>query len=318
MKITSRALAAAAAAAVLALVAPATPRPADAEGTQLSALVASNAKAAFEDLIKDFEAKHKGVTVKAEYLGGATIGKRIDGGEAVDVVLVGSTILDKEQQLIDPPTPVLQNKETILVPKGNPAKIKTLKDLANPGVKLSMGTPTSAVGKLASQVLQKASVDYGFDFITSVRKNIAVQSEKGSDVVDAIGPEGERRHHVRIGREPRQIRRHRDRRQVQRRVDLLHDRHEEREERRARQGLRRDGRGTAGARRPEEVPLHAAARQVGDGANDTMKTGAVRTAPVFRGDDAVSGRRRGGRSRRRTDSRRRTSSAATAARACSP
>ncbi len=188
MKITSRALAAGAAAAVLALAAPAAPRPADAEGTQLSALVASNAKGAFEELIKDFESKHKGVTVKAEYLGGATIGKRIDGSEPVDVVLVGSTILDKEEQLIDPPTAVLQNKETILVPKGNPAKIKSLKDLANPGVKLSMGTPTSAVGKLASQVLQKASADYGFDFITNVRKNIAVQSEKGSDVVDAIGP----------------------------------------------------------------------------------------------------------------------------------
>ncbi|HEY4441627.1 MAG TPA: substrate-binding domain-containing protein, partial [Candidatus Elarobacter sp.] len=69
-----------------------------------------------------------------------------------------------------------------------PAKIKSLKDLGNPGVKLSMGTPTSAVGKLAGQVLQKASADYGFDFITNTRKNIAVQSEKGSDVVDAIGP----------------------------------------------------------------------------------------------------------------------------------
>ncbi len=187
MKIISRGAALAVAAAVLALAAPA-PRPAQAEGTELSALVASNAKAAFEELVKDFEAKHKGVTVKAEYLGGATIGKRIDNNEAVDVVLVGSTILDKETQLTDPPTPVLQNKETILVPKGNPAKIKSLKDLANPGVKLSMGTPSSAVGKLAGQVLQKASADYGFDFITSVRKNIAVQSEKGSDVVDAIGP----------------------------------------------------------------------------------------------------------------------------------
>jgi molybdate transport system substrate-binding protein len=184
---TSRLAAFVAAAGLLAFIAPAAVQPAAAD-TEISALVASNAQGAFTDLIKEFEAKHKGVTVKAEYLGGATIGKRIDAGESIDVILVGSTILDPLTARVDAPTPVLQNKETILVPKGNPAKVHGLKDLANPGVKLSMGTPTSAVGKLASTVLQKASADYGFDFLTGVRKNITVASEKGSDVVDAIGP----------------------------------------------------------------------------------------------------------------------------------
>jgi molybdate transport system substrate-binding protein len=184
----SRAAAFAAAAALLGFMVPAHTPPAVAESGEITALVASNAKGAFTQLIKQFETKHKGVTVKVEYLGGSDIGKRIDANEPIDVVLVGSTILDKELQLIDPPTPVLQNKEMILVPKGNPAKVHSLKDLANNGVKLSMGTPTSAVGRLASQVIQNAAADYGFDFVTNVRKNIAVASEKGSDVVDAIGP----------------------------------------------------------------------------------------------------------------------------------
>lgn len=176
------------AAVLLAPAAFATPRPASAESGEITALVASNAKGAFTELIKQFETKHKGVTVKVEYLGSAAVGKRIDENEPVDVVLVGSTTLDKELQLIDPPTPVLKNKEMILVPKGNPAKIHSLKDLANPDVKLSMGTPTSAVGKLAGTVIQNAAADYGFDFLQNVRKNIAVASEKGSDVVAAIGP----------------------------------------------------------------------------------------------------------------------------------
>ena len=184
---TSRLAACVAAAAVLFAIGPTAIQPAAAD-TELSALVASNAKGAFEDLIKEFEATHKGVTVKAEYLGGATIGKRIDASEPVDVVLVGSTILTPLTSHIEAPTPVLQNKEMILVPKGNPAKVHGLKDLANPGVKISMGTPTSAVGRLASQVLQNAAADYGFDFIQKVRANTAVQSERGSEVVDAIGP----------------------------------------------------------------------------------------------------------------------------------
>jgi ABC-type molybdate transport system substrate-binding protein len=52
------------------------------------ALVASNAKGAFTEIIKDFESKHKGVTVKAKYLGGATIGKMVDEQEPADMVLV--------------------------------------------------------------------------------------------------------------------------------------------------------------------------------------------------------------------------------------
>jgi molybdate transport system substrate-binding protein len=186
---SSRATAFVAAALLLTSAVPAvTAVPAAAAGPELVALVASNAKGAFEDLITEFQAKHPGVTVKAEYLGGSTIGKRIDAGEAIDVILVGSTILKPELHLIDPPVDVLQNKEAILVPKGNPGKVHSLKDLANPGVTISMGTPTSAVGKLAGQVIQNAAADYGFDFVAAIRKNIAVQSEKGSDVVDAIGP----------------------------------------------------------------------------------------------------------------------------------
>jgi molybdate transport system substrate-binding protein len=188
MHVTSRGVALLAAVALIGSFATAASRPAAAESGEITALVASNAKGAFTELIKQFETKHKGVTVKAEYLGGADIGKRIDASEPIDVILVGSTVLDKELALIDPPTAVLQNKEMILVPKGNPAKVHGLKDLANPGIKLSMGTPTSAVGRLAGTVVQNASADYGFDFVTNLRKNIAVASEKGSDVVDAIGP----------------------------------------------------------------------------------------------------------------------------------
>jgi molybdate transport system substrate-binding protein len=188
MHMKSRVLALVCAAGLLGSLASATIRPAAAESGEITALVASNAQGAFTQLIKQFETKHKGVKVKVEYLGGSDIGKRIDANEPIDVILVGSTVLDKELQLVEPPTPVLQNKEMILVPKGNPAKVHGLKDLANPGVKLSMGTPTSAVGRLASTVIQNASADYGFDFVTNLRKNIAVASDKGSDVVAAIGP----------------------------------------------------------------------------------------------------------------------------------
>lgn len=163
------------------------PTPGLADSNEVVALVASNAKGAFTEIIKDFESKHKGVTVKASYLGGSEIGSMVDEQKEADVVLVGSSTTRKEANLLGPAIPVLRNKEVILVPKGNPGKIMSLKDLANPDVKLSMGTPSSAVGKLASQVIQNGAAAYGFDFVKGVRDNVKVQSDKGSDVVNAIG-----------------------------------------------------------------------------------------------------------------------------------
>jgi ABC-type molybdate transport system substrate-binding protein len=159
-----------------------------ADKVELSALVASNAEHAFTQIIKDFEAKHPGVTVKPQWLGGATIAKIIDESSGpADVAMAGSTVLERVKNLTEPATPILQNKEVILTPKGNPAKVTGLKDLANPGVKLSLGTPASAVGTIASQVIQKGAAEWGIDFVQNIRKNTVFQAEKGSDVLGALG-----------------------------------------------------------------------------------------------------------------------------------
>jgi len=135
---------------------------------ELNALVASNAQGAFTEIIKEYQAKHPNVTIKPQWLGGATIAKTIDEGkEPVDIAMAGNGPLDRVKNLTEPPTPILQNKEIILVPKGNPAKITGLRDLANPGVKLSLGTPGSAVGALSSQVIQKGATDFGCLLYTS-------------------------------------------------------------------------------------------------------------------------------------------------------
>src|SRR5579872_7236854 len=140
-----------------------------ADQVELDALIASNAQHAFTEIIKEYQSKHPNVTIKPQWLGGATIAKMVDTNKPADVAMAGSTILKREEHLLEPPVSILQNKEVILVPKDNPAKITGLKDLANPGVKLSLGTPSSAVGTIASAVIQKGAADWGFDFVQNVR-----------------------------------------------------------------------------------------------------------------------------------------------------
>jgi ABC-type molybdate transport system substrate-binding protein len=72
-----------------------------------------------------------------------------------------------------PPVAVLTNRETLIIRTGD-TKVKTLKDLANPGVKVGMANGAgSAVGTLARTMLKKAADDpaFGADFPVKVRGN---------------------------------------------------------------------------------------------------------------------------------------------------
>ena len=158
-----------------------------AETVTLKALLASSARPPFDVLVKDFEKKHPGVTIQAEYLGGGVVANRVDAGEAVDIVLAGETPLKKVINITDTFTPIYKTIDVIITPKKNPGNVHDIKDLAKPGLKISLGTPASAVGTISSQIIQKASVDNGgFDFVQKVLKNTNYQSDKGQDVVDAV------------------------------------------------------------------------------------------------------------------------------------
>jgi MFS transporter, OFA family, oxalate/formate antiporter len=179
---------AAAATAVLALAVTAfgAPLPASAAET-VTAEVASSVTAPFEQFVKIYEKKHPGTTVSAKYLGGQVIQGDVESDNPIDVVIVGKNQTDKLSSHINPPVAILTNREVILVPKGS-TKVKSLKDLANPGVRVGLGNADSAVGTLARGVLKKAALDpaYGADFPQKVRANTTFEGTSGVEVVNAV------------------------------------------------------------------------------------------------------------------------------------
>ncbi|HTD36025.1 MAG TPA: oxalate/formate MFS antiporter [Candidatus Limnocylindrales bacterium] len=178
----------AAATAVIALLfaASSAPRPASAADT-VNAEVASSVTAPFEQFIKLYEKRHPGTTVSAKYLGGQVIQSDVEADNPIDIVIVGKNQTDKLTAHINPPVAILTNREVILVPKGS-TKIKSLKDLANPGVRVGLGNADSAVGTLARGVLKKAALDpaYGSDFPQKVRANTVFEGTSGVEVVNAV------------------------------------------------------------------------------------------------------------------------------------
>jgi ABC-type molybdate transport system substrate-binding protein len=163
------------------------PAPA-ADTVTLNAEVASSVKAPFEQFIKIYESKHPNVKIAPKYLGGGVIQGDVESDNPIDIVVVGKNQTDKVMAHINPPVAVLTNRETLIVRAGD-TKVKSLKDLGAPGVKVGMANGQgSAVGTLARQMLKNAAADpaYGADFPVKVRQNSPPYFEKLQSEDDVV------------------------------------------------------------------------------------------------------------------------------------
>lgn len=113
----------------------------------------------FTQLGKDFESDHPGVTVKFSFDGSAALVDQLSAGAAADVLATADTPnMDKAvtAKLINStPVQFTSNVLTLIVPKGNPAKIIGL-DTSLVGKKLVVcadGVPCGSATKKLAQLL---------------------------------------------------------------------------------------------------------------------------------------------------------------------
>ncbi|MCA1646588.1 MAG: molybdate ABC transporter substrate-binding protein, partial [Chloroflexi bacterium] len=81
-----------------------------------------------------------------------------------------------------------RNRLVLITPKGNAAKITTVKDLANPGVKFVTAQANVPIGQYTAQMLDKASADpgYGSEFKSQVTANTVSQEDNVRQVVSKV------------------------------------------------------------------------------------------------------------------------------------
>jgi len=94
----------------------------------------------------------------------------------------------KDGSIAGQPQVFVQNKLVVIVPAANPASIKTLKDLAKPGVKLVLAQPAVPVGNYARQSFGKMSQDaaFGATFAAQVVKNVVSDEADVKGVVSKV------------------------------------------------------------------------------------------------------------------------------------
>jgi len=122
---------------------------------------ASSLTEVLDDVIELFERAHPGVKVSASFGASSSLIAQIQQGAPIDVVAVADdAALDPLRTIaaVNSAVAVATNRMAIIVPKGNPARITALGDLADPKVKVALCTEKVPCGSLARSVLSAAGL----------------------------------------------------------------------------------------------------------------------------------------------------------------
>ncbi len=137
-------------------------------------------KAPMQEIGTAFTEKY-GIPVEFNYGGGGTLVSQMNLTRKGDVLIVGSTRefdAAKKQGLVSDYVLVAYHVPVIVVQKGNPKEIKSLSDLARPGVKVALANiEATAIGKAGAQMFKKLNIT------DEVEKNVVTRTATINELV---------------------------------------------------------------------------------------------------------------------------------------
>jgi molybdate transport system substrate-binding protein len=130
---------------------------------KLNVLAASSLTGTFTELGTVFEKEHPGVDVRLSFDSSATLASQVVEGAPADVL---ATADEQTMHTVvaagataERPHVFATNHLVLVVPTGNPAHVRTLGDLARPGVSYVMCVPSAPCGHVAATVLDRANIE---------------------------------------------------------------------------------------------------------------------------------------------------------------
>ena len=147
----------------------------DEEGT-IDILFAAGFSKVGPELISEFNKKYPNIKVNAKYGGSGELFATLETQKKGDVFLPADykymgDAMDKGYVDNNTVKNITKNVPVIIVEKGNPKNISSLKDLANDGVKVGIGEKNGpAIGKTTAKILEKNNLTI------DVEKNVVVTS----------------------------------------------------------------------------------------------------------------------------------------------
>ncbi len=137
------------------------PNPTEALGGSITVLAASSLTDAFNEMGRQFQAAHPGIAISFSFGASSTLAQQLNAGAPADVL---ATADEPTMQVavtggsVTTPTVFAHNRLSILVAKGNPNNVRTLADLARPGLIVVLCAAEVPCGRFGRQALDKAGV----------------------------------------------------------------------------------------------------------------------------------------------------------------
>src|SRR5215217_4360145 len=145
-------------------------------GGTLTILAASSLTDAFGELGNTFEEQNQGVEVQQSFGASSDLLAQIQQGAPADVFASAAEeemdTAEKDGLVSGKPEIFVKNREVIMVPKDNPANIKSLEDMAKPNIKLVLAAKDVPAADYAVEILGKADKKYGSGFKKKVLSNV--------------------------------------------------------------------------------------------------------------------------------------------------
>ena len=162
------------------------------ESKELTVFTAASLTGAFGEIGQMYK-NETGISVAFNFDGSQALRTQMENGAYADVFVSANQKQMKATEkdgLMNNSSVVIftKNKLSLIVPKGNPARIINLSDLAKPGLKIVMGTRDVPVGDYALQIISKLGNDsaYGPDYKTKVLANVISQETNVNYVVTKV------------------------------------------------------------------------------------------------------------------------------------
>jgi molybdate transport system substrate-binding protein len=151
------------------------------EQPELTLYAGSMLRPAIEETITDFE-RREGVKVTRVYNGCGILVAQMKAGEVPDAYFACDTeFMNQVKDIFPTPESVSQNELVILVKKGNPHGIKSLKDLSKPGLRVGIGHEKQcAMGWITQRTFAESGLQ------TELMKNVVVQTPTGDMLVNQM------------------------------------------------------------------------------------------------------------------------------------
>ncbi len=149
----------------------------------LTVFAASSLTDAFTEIGNNFKTAHSGIDVVFNFGSSSTLATQLTEGAPADIFASANAkqmqVAVDGKRIAGKPKTFAKNRLILIVPSDNPAKIQTLHDLANSGIKLVIAAPKVPVRDYTDAMLTKliADPEYGEAYQTAFMANVVSEED---------------------------------------------------------------------------------------------------------------------------------------------